>query len=111
MNRIICLLGLAAGLAFPLVAAEDQAPEPAPVFDPVVLTLPEGAPYPQSRVTSVDLASGTFTFAWLTAEGAPADGGNSIGRFTPAEPAAETGAVPLPDEAALLAGIVATFAP
>lgn len=89
----------------------EPVPEALPAFEAVVLALPEGAPFPQARVTAVDREAGTFTFAWLDAEGQPVDSGNSIGRCTPAAPEAEGEPPPLPDTAALTAAIVATYNP
>ena len=91
LTFLICLL-------VPIVSAADS--EPLPTWEPKVIAIAD-APYPKARVTSIDVEAGTFLFDWLTDAEERVDSGNSVGRFTPADPIA------YPDDATLAAAITA----
>lgn len=75
MKTLTALLSVA--LVSICIAAEAAQPR--------IVSLASG-PHPKAQIVSVDAATGTLLFAYLKADGTKADSGNSIARFTPAQP-------------------------
>ncbi len=90
LSFLICLL-------VPLALASDSE---LLAWEPKVIEV-AAAPFPKARVTSIDVEAGTFLFDWLDADEQRVDSGNSVGRFTPLDPAA------YPDDDTLAAAIAA----